>query len=81
MSPVFAGHLDAKGFKIALVASRWNDVVTSRLVEAATDALLRHGADEKQIDLVRVPDRSSCRRSPRSSRRRAVTTRSWRSGA
>jgi 6,7-dimethyl-8-ribityllumazine synthase len=55
MPPVIAGHLDAKGLKVALIASRWNDVVTSRLVEAAIDALVRHGADEKQLDLVRVP--------------------------
>ncbi len=53
--PPIEGHLDAKGVKVALVASRWNDAVTGRLVAAAIDALVRHGADEKQIDLVRVP--------------------------
>jgi 6,7-dimethyl-8-ribityllumazine synthase len=55
MSPVIEGHLDAKGLKVVLIASRWNDVVTSRLVESAKDGLLRHGADEKNLDLVKVP--------------------------
>jgi 6,7-dimethyl-8-ribityllumazine synthase len=55
MPPIIEGHLDAKGLKVALLASRWNDVVTSRLVEAARDALVRHGADEKNLDLVKVP--------------------------
>jgi len=55
MPPIIEGHLDAKGVKFALVASRWNDVVTSRLVEGALDGLARHGADPNQITLVRVP--------------------------
>ena len=55
MPPIIEGHLDAKGVKVALVASRWNDVVTSRLIEGATDGLIRHGADPGQITLVRVP--------------------------
>jgi len=55
MPPTIEGHLDAKGLKVALIASRWNDVVTSRLVEAARDGLIRHGADEKSIDLGKVP--------------------------
>jgi 6,7-dimethyl-8-ribityllumazine synthase len=55
MPPIIEGQLDAKGFKIALIASRWNEVVTSRLVAGAIDALLRHGAAEASVDLVRVP--------------------------
>jgi 6,7-dimethyl-8-ribityllumazine synthase len=55
MPPIIEGHLDAKGFKIALVASRWNDVITSRLVDGARDALIRHGADDEKLDLVKVP--------------------------
>ena len=55
MPPIIEGHLDAKGLKIALVAARWNDVVTSKLVTGALDALLRHGADEASIDLIKVP--------------------------
>jgi 6,7-dimethyl-8-ribityllumazine synthase len=55
MPPIIEGHLNATGFKIALCASRWNGVVTDRLVAGALDALIRHGADEKNVDLVRVP--------------------------
>lgn len=49
------GHLHAAGFRFALVSSRWNDLITSRLVEGAVDALLRLGADEAAIEHFRVP--------------------------
>lgn len=55
MPPIIEGHLDAKGMKIAVIASRFNDVVTSRLVEGALDALHRHGADPAQVTLLKVP--------------------------
>jgi 6,7-dimethyl-8-ribityllumazine synthase len=49
------GNLNAAGFRFALVASRWNDFLTSRLVEGALDALERLGADEKAVALFKVP--------------------------
>ena len=49
------GKLNAEGFRFALVASRWNDFLTSRLVEGALDALERLGADEKAVALFKVP--------------------------
>jgi 6,7-dimethyl-8-ribityllumazine synthase len=52
---VHQGRLNAEGFRFALVASRWNDFLTSRLVEGALDALERLGADEKAVELFRVP--------------------------
>jgi 6,7-dimethyl-8-ribityllumazine synthase len=55
MSRVIEGHLDAKGIKAALVAGRFNDFVVSRLVSGAEDALVRHGADQNDITVVRVP--------------------------
>jgi 6,7-dimethyl-8-ribityllumazine synthase len=55
MPPIIEGHLDAKGLKVALVASRFNDIVTAKLVEGALDGLVRHGADPKDLTLVRVP--------------------------
>ena len=55
MPPIIEGHLDATGLKVALVASRFNDLVTSRLVEGALDGLVRHGADPKNLTLVKVP--------------------------
>ena len=56
MQPVtHQGNLNAEGFRFALVASRWNDFLTSRLVEGALDALERLGADEKAVALFKVP--------------------------
>lgn len=49
------GQLNAKGFRFALVSSRWNDFLTSRLVEGALDALERLGAAEKSVEHFRVP--------------------------
>ena len=56
MQPVtHQGHLNAGGFRFAVVASRWNDFLTSRLVEGALDALERLGADEGGVEVFRVP--------------------------
>ncbi|MEN6617767.1 MAG: 6,7-dimethyl-8-ribityllumazine synthase [Syntrophorhabdus sp.] len=49
------GKLNAKGFRFAIVVSRFNSFITDRLVEGALDALKRHGADENKIDIYRVP--------------------------
>jgi 6,7-dimethyl-8-ribityllumazine synthase len=49
------GGYNAKGLKVALVASRFNEFIVSRLVEGATDALLRHGADTGDITVAWVP--------------------------
>jgi len=47
--------LHAAGFRFALVSSRWNDLLTMRLVEGAIDALVRLGAEESAIEHFRVP--------------------------
>ena len=52
---IIEGMLDAKGLKVALVVSRFNDFITSRLVDGALDCLVRHGADCKDIAIVKVP--------------------------
>jgi 6,7-dimethyl-8-ribityllumazine synthase len=52
---VHEGNLNAQGFRFAIVASRWNDFISSRLIEGALDALERLGADEKNVHLYRVP--------------------------
>jgi 6,7-dimethyl-8-ribityllumazine synthase len=49
------GKLNAKGFRFAIVVSRFNGFITDRLVEGAIDALKRHGADDNKIDIYRVP--------------------------
>jgi len=55
MPEIVEGSLVAKGRRFAIVASRFNDAVTSRLISGAVDALLRHGVLEKDIRIVRVP--------------------------
>lgn len=52
---VHQGRLNAEGFRFALVASRWNDFLTARLIEGALDALERLGATEKSVELFKVP--------------------------
>ncbi|OPY73954.1 MAG: 6,7-dimethyl-8-ribityllumazine synthase [Syntrophorhabdus sp. PtaU1.Bin058] len=52
---VHEGKLNAKGFRFAIVVSRFNSFITDRLLEGALDALKRHGADEKQIAIYKVP--------------------------
>lgn len=55
MTTVIEGHLQAKGIRFALVVSRFNDFVTDRLCAGAVDTLLRHGADDADLTIVRVP--------------------------
>jgi len=52
---VVKGNLSAKGMSFALVASRFNEFISSKLVDGAVDALLRHGADESDVHLYWVP--------------------------
>jgi 6,7-dimethyl-8-ribityllumazine synthase len=55
MPRVLEAKLLAEGKKFALIASRFNDFITDRLVSGAIDALIRSGAREEDIDLVKVP--------------------------
>jgi len=55
LSQTLEGMLRAEGLRFAVVASRWNDLIVSRLVGGAQDALRRLGAREDQVTLVRVP--------------------------
>ena len=55
MARMVEGNLTAKGFAFGIVASRFNDFITARLLDGALDALRRHGADEDKITVVRVP--------------------------
>jgi 6,7-dimethyl-8-ribityllumazine synthase len=49
MPRIVEGRLSAEGFQFAIIVSRFNDFISSRLVEGAMDALKRHGASEEQI--------------------------------
>lgn len=55
MGRIIEGKLDAKGFKVAIVVSRFNSFICERLLEGATDTLVRHNADDGDIDVIRVP--------------------------
>jgi len=55
MGRKFAGNFDARGQKIAIVASRFNDFFTSELMDGALDCLHRHGVADEQIDTAWVP--------------------------
>jgi 6,7-dimethyl-8-ribityllumazine synthase len=50
-----AGKLDARGLRFAIVVGRFNAFITERLLAGAQDALLRLGAEQKNIVIVRVP--------------------------
>jgi len=51
----YEGLLRAEGFSFGIVASRFNHLLVDRLIEGAIDCILRHGGDEENIHLVRVP--------------------------
>jgi 6,7-dimethyl-8-ribityllumazine synthase len=52
---IIEGELLARDLRFAFVAARFNDFVVEPLIRGAMDALKRHGATEKQIEIVRVP--------------------------
>ena len=55
MPKVIEGKFDARGKRVALVVSRFNDLVTSKLASGALDCLIRHGASEGDITIFKVP--------------------------
>ena len=55
MPKIVEGKIVAKGMKFGIVASRFNDFISGRLIEGAVDTLIRAGADEKDIQVYKVP--------------------------
>ena len=55
MPKIQEGVLNAKGFRFGIVVSRYNHFITERLLEGALDALMRHGAKDESLEVVRVP--------------------------
>ena len=49
------GKLNAEGLRVGIVVGRFNSFIGERLLEGALDALIRHGADDSQITVARVP--------------------------
>ena len=55
MAKVIEGKLSAKGVRFGMVVSRFNDFINKRLMDGALDALNRHGAEDKNISIIKVP--------------------------
>ncbi|MGD9058072.1 MAG: 6,7-dimethyl-8-ribityllumazine synthase [Desulfobacterales bacterium] len=55
MAKTLEAHLNAEGKKFALVVSRFNDFITDKLLSGAQDALVRSGAKDNDIQIVKVP--------------------------
>jgi len=52
---VIEGDLQAAGLKFSIIVSRFNDFITAKLLDGAIDALKRHGANDADLQVVRVP--------------------------
>ena len=55
MPQIIDANLSARGKKFGIIVSRFNDFITSKLVEGAMDALIRSGAQDQDITIVKVP--------------------------
>ena len=55
MAKTLEAHLNAEGKKFAIVVSRFNDFITEKLLSGALDALVRSGAKDSDIEIVKVP--------------------------
>lgn len=55
MTRTIFGELNAAGATFGIVVSRFNDLITKRLVEGAVDTIVRHGGDDTKIDVAWVP--------------------------
>lgn len=55
MGKVFEGKLVARGLRFGIVVSRFNEFISSKLLDGCLDSLKRHDADEKNIDIAWVP--------------------------
>ena len=55
MPKILEGKISAEGFRFAIIVSRFNDFISSKLVDGAMDALRRHGVDEGKVSLIKVP--------------------------
>lgn len=55
MPKMIEGKLDAGNYRYGIVVSRFNSFISDRLLDGAVDALVRHGADDQQITVMKVP--------------------------
>lgn len=52
---IYEGKIQGEGKKVAIIWSRFNEFVGSKLLSGALDAFIKHGTDEKDIDIYKVP--------------------------
>ncbi len=55
MSKIYSANLVGTGLKVAVIVTRWNEFITSKLLGGAQDALNRHGVEPAEVDVVWVP--------------------------
>ncbi len=55
MAKILEGKLSAAGLRFALIVSRFNDFIVGRLQDGSIDAIVRHGGEEKNIEIIKVP--------------------------
>src|SRR5256885_109795 len=55
MGRLFEGNLIGQGLRAAIVAARFNEFITSKLLGGAVDGLIRHGVREEDVDVAWVP--------------------------
>lgn len=55
MAKNYEGHLVGTGLKIGIVIARFNEFITGKLLSGAKDALIRHGVEEDDIEVMWVP--------------------------
>lgn len=53
--PVYEGHMVGTGLKVACVVSRFNELLSSRLLSGAQDGFVRHGVEAGDVDVAWVP--------------------------
>jgi 6,7-dimethyl-8-ribityllumazine synthase len=55
MPAIIQGEYKARGYHFGIVVSRFNEFITRQLVAGAIDALTRHGAQDEDIEIIKVP--------------------------
>ena len=55
MPKIIEGKLDARGIKIGIVVSRFNNFITEKLLDGALEGLKTHGGEENDVTVIRVP--------------------------
>ena len=55
MTNMIEGKLDARGIKIGIIVSRFNNFITEKLLSGALEGLKSHGGEENDVTVIRVP--------------------------